>query len=133
MNMKLSRAAGALTLAIGFAAAMGLPAQAKAGGGESAHGTCSATSTWKLNASGGKKDTIKVKAKVDSGVAGELWLWTVSDNGSEVAAGESTTDGDGKFKVKQTIADLEGDDTISFTATDTVTGETCIGEVVFDK
>ena len=127
----LARVAGAMSLAIAFAAVTGLPAQAKSG--ESAKGACSATSTWKLSADSAKTDSIKVKAKVASGVTGELWLWAISDNGSDVATGESTTDTNGKFKVKQTIADLEGDDTIGFTSTNTVTGETCTGEVVFDK
>jgi len=126
------RLAGAATLALGISAAMGMPAQAKGGSTESAHGDCSATSTWKLNASG-KKDSITVKAKVATDVAGETWSYTLADNGAPVAAGDATTNKNGKFKAKASIPNLEGTDTLDFTATDSVTGETCVGQVVFEK
>ena len=129
---RIASLVGAAALALSVTAAMGLPAQAKDGGTESAHGSCSADSTWKLNATG-HGDNIKIKAKVATGVAGETWTYSISDNGTEVAAGDATTNKDGKLKAKVLTANLDGTDTIDATATNTVTGETCAGEVVFDK
>ena len=122
------RLAGAAALALGVSVALGLPAQAKDGSTAQSHGTCSATSTYKLVASG-HKDSITVKAKVKTDVGGELWSFTVADNGSEVAAGDATTSKNGKLTVRQSIPNLDGADTIDFTATDSVTGETCVAQV----
>ena len=122
------RLAGAAALALGVSVALGLPAQAKDGSTAQSHGTCSATSTYKLAASG-HKDSITVKAKVKTDVGGELWSFTVADNGSEVAAGDATTGKNGKLTVRQSIPNLDGADTIDFTATDSVTGETCVAQV----
>lgn len=125
----LTRVAGAASLALGLSLALGMPAQAK-GGDASTHGSCSATSTYKVLATG-HKDTIRVKAQVKTDAAGELWTFDVSDNGSSVATGDGTTAKNGKLKVKASIPNLEGTDTIGFTATDSVTGETCTAEVAF--
>lgn len=125
---RMAGLAGAATLALGVSVAFGLPAQAKDGSTAQTHGSCSATSTYKLVASG-HKDSIKVKAKAKTDVGGELWTYSIADNGSEVVAGDATTSKGGKLTIRQTIPNLDGADTIDFTATDSVTGETCVAQV----
>ncbi len=110
--------------------ALGLPAQAKDGGDASTHGSCSGTSTYKVLANG-HKDSIVVKAKVATNIAGETWSYTIADNGTTVAAGDVTTTKNGRLDVRQSIPNLEGSDTIDLAAIDSVTGETCTAEVVF--
>lgn len=124
------RLAGVASLALGVAVALGAPAQA-ASAAHKGHGggTCSANSTIKFKADG-KKKGIKVTAKVATGVAGEAWDWTISDNGTQVAGDESSTGSDGKLVVRATVPNLDGSDTVDFAATDTVTGETCTAEAV---
>jgi len=122
------RLAGGAALALGLSAALGLPAQAKDGSTAQSHGSCSATSSYKLVASG-HKDSIVVKAKVKTDVGGEMWTYTIADNGTEVVAGDGTTSKNGKLSVRQSIPNLDGADTIDFIATDSVTGETCIAQV----
>jgi len=126
---RIASLAGAAALALSVTAAMGLPAQAKNSGTQQASGTCSATSTWKLSAHS-HKDGIALQAKVRTDTGNEMWTYSISDNAVEVVAGDVTTNEGGNLKVKTMIADLEGTDTIDFTATDSVTGETCTGEVV---
>ena len=125
----LVRATGGAALAVGLVVALGLPAQAKGGSTASTHGDCSATSSYKVGASG-HKDEIVVKAKVKTDTGGELWTYTIADNGSDVAAGDATTSKNGKLTLRQSIPNLDGADTIDLTATDSVTGETCMAEVV---
>ena len=124
-----SRIAGAGALALCFGVALGVPAQAS--DTNPVNGTCSGTSTVKLYTSEHGKG-IKVKAKIKTGTAAEAWDWSVSDNGTTVAADQSTTNSNGKLVVRATIPNLDGTDTVDFTATDTVTGETCTAEAVVD-
>ncbi len=121
------RAAGAAALALGVSVSLALPAQAKDGAG-STHGSCSGTSTYKVVASG-HKDSIVVKAKIATDVGGEAWAYGIADNGTTVVAGDATTRKNGKLVVRQSIPNLEGTDTIDYTATDSVTGETCSAAV----
>jgi len=125
------RLAGAAALTLGVSMAIALPAQAKGASPMDTHGTCSATSTYKVSVNE-KKDTLVIKAKINGGVAGETWTYSIADNGTTVVEGEATTDGDGKIKGKFVIANLDGTDTLDLAATDTVTGETCTAQVVID-
>lgn len=108
---------------------MGLPAQAKGGSTALTHSSCCLTSTHKITASG-HEDSITVEAKVKSDTGGEPWTYTIADNGTEVVAGDATTSKSGKLTVRQSIPNQDGADTIDFTATDSVTGETCVDQVV---
>jgi hypothetical protein len=131
MKRSIVRLSGAAAVALGASVALGLPAQAQDGGSTSVHGDCSATSTYKVKATV-KKDTIVVKAKIATGVAGETWTYSISDNGTVVVEGDATTNDDGKIKGTFKIPNLEGTDTIDLSATDTVTGETCSAELVLE-
>jgi predicted secreted protein len=123
------RLAGVAAVALGVSVVLSLPAQAASS--TSSHGTCSGTSTTKVKATV-KGDAIVVKAKVATDVAAEAWSYSIADNGSTVVADVATTGSDGKFKVKATIPNLEGTDTVDVTATDSVTGETCTAEAVLE-
>jgi hypothetical protein len=129
MNRTIVRMSGVAALALGASIALGLPAQA--GESTSTHGSCSATSTYKVKATA-KKNTIVVKAQVKTGVAGEAWTFSIADNGTPVAEGDATTGPDGKLKGSFKFANLDGTDTIDLTATDTVTGETCSAQLVLE-
>jgi hypothetical protein len=124
-------AAAAMAAALGFA--MAPAASAHGTGNSKAHGDCSAGSTWYLKADGnrgGEGHTVEVKFRISTAMGGEVWDWQISDNGTVAATGESTTDSNGNFQEKQSIPNLKGPDTVDLLATNTVTGETCMGEVV---
>ena len=131
MNRSIARLSGVAAIALTASVALSLPAQAKDDGSESTKGSCSATSTYKVKATV-KKDTIVVKAKIATGVAGETWTYIIADNGATVIEGEATTNEDGKLKGAFKIPNLEGTDTIDISATDTVTGETCSAQLVLE-
>jgi len=125
---RLARTAGAASLVLGLALAVGGPATAQhVSPNKTVHGTCTADSSLKLKVKA-HKDTITVRAKVKSDPAGELWAWTITDNAVPAATGENTTNRQGNFSVRESIPNQEGSDTINFTAVDTVTGETCTAE-----
>src|SRR5262245_12139536 len=126
----VTRIAGAAGLGLGLAVALGTPAFA-GHDNPPVKGTCSGPSSLKLDTSEHKKG-IKVQAQVKTGVVGEAWDWSISDNGTTVAADQSTTDTNGKLVVRATIPNLDGTDTVDFAATDTVTGETCTAEAIVD-
>src|SRR5262245_54391581 len=121
--------AGAASIGLGLAVALGTPAVAASHGDGSHKGTCSATSSVKLKASDHKKG-IKVAAQVKTDVAGEVWDWSISDNGVVVASDSTATGKNGKLVVRATVANPDGTDTIDFLASDTVTGESCMAEAV---
>jgi hypothetical protein len=126
---KIARIAGAASIALCLGISFESSAQAHSAGPATGHkGTCSATSTVKLAVSGHKKGN-KVTAQVKTDVANEAWDWSISDNGTTVANDESSTRKNDKLVVRQTLANLDGTDTVDFTATDSVTGETCTAEV----
>jgi hypothetical protein len=131
MKRSIVRLSGVAALALGASVALGLPAQAQNAVSASTHGSCSGTSTYKVTATV-KKDTIVVKAKIATGVAGEVWTYSLSDNGTTVVAGDATTGDNGKIKGTFKIANLDGTDTVDISATDTVTGETCAAEFVLE-
>lgn len=126
-----NRLAGAAALSLGLAVALGAPALANNGGhgNKPVKGVCSGSSSLKLATSNHGKG-IKVTAKIKTGVAGEAWDWSISDNGTTVAADQSTTNKNDKLVVRQQISKQDGANTIDFAATDTVTGETCTAEAV---
>jgi len=129
MNRKtMSQIGGAAAITLCFGVALAAPAQAKTVA-PSATGTCSGSSTVKIHTSEHKKG-IKVRAQIKTGTPGELWVWTLTDNGTTVNTDETSTGHNGKLVVRETIPNLDGTDTIDFTAVDSVTGETCTVETM---
>ena len=115
--------AGLLAAALATAA----PASAKAGDVIKS-GKCSAAAvSWKLKA---KPDNgkIEVEFEVDSNVNGQVWAWTLKDNGAKVAGGNATTVApSGSFTARRLIANRAGADKIVGTATRGAV--TCTGSV----
>jgi hypothetical protein len=132
MNKKvLIHLAAAAALAAGLAIGAVGPAQADGGGHSSDQGSCSMKSTWELKASpDGNK--VRVEVRVDTGHSGQLWDWSISDNATVVASGQSKTkdQSDGRFEVQRRIDNLMGRDSIDLSATNAADGETCMGHVV---
>jgi hypothetical protein len=124
------RLAGAVTLATALGLAVVVPANADGGGGSDRQGQCSMRSNWELKASP-DNGRILVELRVDTSHIGRVWTWSLTDNSTLVASGESRTDssGQGRLEVQRRIDDQQGRDTIDVVAADTVTGETCAGEV----
>jgi hypothetical protein len=92
-------------------------------------GTCSAGSTWKLKA-GVRDSGIESEFEVDSNKVGQVWSVRMTDNGTQVFAGNRTTVApSGSFSISRHFANRTGTDTIVATATNARTGETCSGTV----
>jgi hypothetical protein len=135
MNTKnITRIAAAATLAAGIALTASVPAMASHGGGGRVverNGQCSLGADWKIKA---KVDNgqLEVEAEVDTNQSGQTFAWKLSDNGTLVEKGSSTTGGaSGSFSVNRKIANLPGKDAIKFTAKNAANGETCVATVKF--
>jgi hypothetical protein len=120
------------TLSIGTLMAFAVPGVAGAshgGGGKTAAGTCSASSTSKIKV---KADNgrIETEFEVDQNVVGDTWKVKLSDNGSVVARGQRTTVApSGSFTFRRLIPNLAGTDHVSATAMNLSTGETCSASI----
>jgi hypothetical protein len=102
--------------------------QRSGGGGVTAEGTCTGSSTWKLTAN--PQDTrIEVDFEVDSNVVGQVWRVRLLDNGTMFFLGKAMTQGGGSFTVKRLTANQAGDDAITAKANNPATGEVCAGSV----
>lgn len=127
IRQTLAVAGAAAVLVAGVAAAT--PASAKART-VSTSGTCSNGSyTWKLKAKD-NNGKIEVGFEVDTNRAGQVWTWTIKDNGTKVAGGSATTVApSGSFTVNRNIANKAGADKIAASA---VRGTvTCGGSLTF--
>lgn len=126
-----TRLAAAMALAAGLAVIATTPALADGGGHSDNQGRCSMHSDWELKASP-DNNKIQVELRVDTNRIGQLWTWSFTDNGTMAASGENKTgnSGDGRLEVQKNIDDQMGRDVIVMAASNTVTGETCTGQVV---
>jgi hypothetical protein len=121
-------AAVALTTGVGLVS----PALAHNTGNSKDSGTCSMGSTWYLMADsnrGGEGHTVEVKFRIRSADGGQAWDWQILDNGTEEASGQSTSKSNGTVQEKVSVHNQEGPDQITLVATNSVTGETCTGDV----
>jgi hypothetical protein len=107
-------------------------AEAKGGGVRvRSAGDCTAATNWKLKT---KKDDgkLEVEFEVDANRRGQVWTVTLADNGTTFWSGRRTTHGrSGSFEVEKRTANRAGSDTITATASNAKTGETCTGSLVF--
>lgn len=107
-------------------------AEAKGGGVRvRTSGACTASTDWKLKT---KKDDgrLEVEFEVDANRRGQVWTVTLADNGTTFWSGKRTTHGrSGSFEVEKRTANRAGTDTITATASNAKTGETCSGSLVF--
>ena len=127
VRKSLALVGAAAVLVGGIAAAA--PASAKAREVKTS-GTCSNGSyTWKLKAKD-NNGKIEVGFEVDTNRVGQVWAWTIKDNGVKVAGGNATTVApSGSFTVNRNIANKAGADKIAASA---VRGTvTCGGSLTF--
>ncbi len=90
-------------------------------------GNCSAASDWKLKLSP-ENGKIEVEYEVDQNVSGDTWTVTLSRNGAVIFSGNRVTKGpSGSFEVRKVITNNAGSDTVTASALNTRTGETCGG------
>lgn len=124
---RIGSAVMATVMATGLAAG---PALAKGGDGRVIkRGSCSASADWKLKA---KPDDgrLEVDFEVDSNRVGQRWTWTIRHDGRTVSSGTRTTKApSGSFSVERRIVDARGRHTVSATARNKRTGETCRASV----
>ena len=120
--MKRALIAGLAALSITMLTVGGATARTDAG---QAKGPCSAGSEWELRLTD-RGRTFRVRWDVDSGVVGEQWSMSVSQNGTTIASGMRTTNaaGEAEFRLRG-VPDNTGPDTFSGLATNPATGETC--------
>jgi len=104
------------------------PAAFAKGGGVKASGKCSASGVWKLKASTEDRGRLEVEFQVDNIKPGQTWDVMLSDNGTAFFSGTKTPARDA-FHVKKRPANQAGTDMINASATNQVTGETCMGSV----
>ena len=120
----------ALCLASG-ATAMAAPGPGSGGdgGGEvRVEGPCSGNSDWEFRLIPRDGNTLRVRWRVDSRIAGQTWQMSVTRNGATIASGAWTTSADGEADLRVNgVANLRGTDTFIGTARNAATGETCNG------
>ncbi|MGL5908815.1 MAG: hypothetical protein ACRCZP_02365, partial [Phycicoccus sp.] len=114
-----------------FLVATAAPAALAKGPEVRTSGACSQGATWKLKA---KADDgrLEVELEVDSNRVGQVWSWSMRDNGVAVASGSATTVApSGSFEVERRVANRAGADTITAVARHAATGQTCSARAVF--
>lgn len=115
-------------LLIGVVGVSGAPALA-ATNDVDVRGACSAGSEWRLKVQPESAGLLRVEFRVDSDVPGQTWQVQITDNGAVVFSGTRVTrDSSGQFRVRRNISDQRGPDTITATATNAESGETCTGQ-----
>lgn len=93
-------------------------------------GTCTGRSASKLKANPPRNGRIEVEFEVESHVSGQLWTIRMSDRGATFFKGSKTTTAPGgSFEAKAFAKNRPGTDSISATATNAATGETCTAAV----
>jgi hypothetical protein len=115
------------TAAVGALMAIAVPgvASAKGGNGVTVKGKCTASSASKLKV---KADGVRIETdfEVDQNVVGAHWTVSIKDNGIVVArANATTTAPSGSFTVRRLIPNRAGTDTVTASARNAATGETC--------
>ena len=90
-------------------------------------GSCSGASDWKLKLSP-EDGRIEVEFEVDQNVVGDTWRVRFLRNGDLFATARATTQApSGSFEVRRLATDGAGVDRFRVRATNTETGETCVG------
>ncbi|KQW53139.1 hypothetical protein ASC77_02240 [Nocardioides sp. Root1257] len=129
--MKTIAATAALIAAVPLAVLGAAPAHAGADREVIRHGSCSASTDWKIKA---KADDgrIEVESEVDSNRSGQTWHWVLRHDGNLVDRGRSMTAGrSGSFDVERKARNSAGADAFTFRAVNRVSGEVCVARVRF--
>ncbi len=119
-----------IALAVFASIAVAGPAAASGGGdGVTAAGSCSGSSDWTIQAKP-RDGGLEIEFEVDSNVNGQRWQVSITDNGVKIFQGNRTTRApSGSFEVNRHARNQAGPDQILARATNSRTGETCIGQV----
>lgn len=127
MTKKLTLLIASLALVAGSFVGFAGVADASGGGATIRTGNCSGSADWKLK--GKIRDgRFEVEWEVDSNRNGQNWAWTLSQNGTQRAAGTATTRApSGSFSVERRMPNTSGADTFVGTARNLRTGQTCTG------
>jgi hypothetical protein len=118
-------AATTAALFVAGTALAAVPAEAKGNGAVTKSGHCTSRSVYKLKAkpSNGRLET---EFEVDSNRNGQVWTYTLRDNGVLVSSGRRTTVApSGSFSVRRIHANRVGVDRIVAVAKNVRTGEVC--------
>jgi hypothetical protein len=90
-------------------------------------GNCSGSADWKLKAKA-RDGGYEVEYEVDSNRRGQVWRYTLRQNGVVLSQGTRTTQPpSGSFSVERRAPNTAGADTFVGTATNVRTGQTCRG------
>ena len=90
-------------------------------------GNCGRASDWKLKLSP-ENGRLEVEWEVDQNVVGDTWRFRITDNGTQILAGQRTTTApSGSFEARTVTANRPGSDNVVATATNLRTGEFCRG------
>ena len=93
-------------------------------------GVCTIRSTSKLKANPPRNGRIQVEFEVESHVVGQVWKVQLKDNGAIFLSRNATTLAPGgSFEARAFAKNQIGTDTISASATNAATGESCTASV----
>ena len=118
-----------LMAAVLLAAPQATLARHGGGGGVTATGTCSGSSTTKIKA---KPDNgmLEVEFEVDSNHNGQTWQVVLKKNDAKIFSGNRVTQApSGSFTVRKLTGNPAGADTLRGRATNAATGEVCRAHV----
>ena len=112
--------------AVVAAALLAIPAPAMAKSGDVIRtGDCSGRADWKIKVSP-ENGALEVEFEVDSNRNGQRWTYTLRHDGVVKASGTRTTQApSGSFSVERRLPNAPGVHSISATAANASTGETC--------
>jgi hypothetical protein len=94
-------------------------------------GDCSMASDWKLRIRTDGSSRLDLEWEAGE-VAGQTWQISMNYNGTKVFSGQRTAGADGEFDVDREVANKAGADTLTGSAKNLQTGETCNGSVTAD-
>ena len=114
----------ALSLAATVPSAIAASGPGGGGGEVRKKGPCSGNSEWEMRLE--DRGTFRVRWDVDSGIPGQTWNMSVSQNGNVIGSGSRVTNarGEAEFRLRG-VANPAGKDTFAGTASNPATGETC--------
>lgn len=91
-------------------------------------GSCSIRGNWKLKVSTQDRG-LELQIEAENLRPGTMYAVSATDNGTSVLSVNRTVNQFGKIRAKSLIPNQPGTDTVVFTATDAVSGNTCTGTV----
>jgi len=124
--MKLATRVTAITTAalLGGALTVAAAPAASAGVEKTSKGSCTKSSTWKLDLEK-EHGVIDIDFEGKTSASGKTWNYKVKQNGVVRHSGKTVTERDGEFDIDRNVKDRAGKDTIIVRAKHSATGEVC--------